>query len=50
MNAREQIIQAAVDWNIRQRDAARKCKRLAEARRHQRNIDKLNADLRELAN
>jgi hypothetical protein len=46
MNSQEQILQAAVDWNIRQRDVAKKLNRTREVRRLQRNIDQLNEQLR----
>ena len=42
----EQIIQAAVDWNIKQREVAKLRKDYRNARRYQRNIDELNAKLR----
>jgi hypothetical protein len=46
MNKEAAVLQAAVDWNIKQRDVAKQLHRTKDARRHQRNIDELNAKLR----
>jgi hypothetical protein len=46
---KKKVIQRVIDWNIVRRDAARDStspNKFGEARRFQRNIDQLNAQLR----